>query len=68
MKEVVSLAKKLISFPTIAENLKEKHRCIDFVMAYLKGTGLKLKKLEFDGIPSLVISFDGKKKQKVWMN
>ncbi|MBW3021620.1 M20/M25/M40 family metallo-hydrolase [Candidatus Woesearchaeota archaeon] len=68
MKEVVSLAKKLISFPTIAENLKEKHRCIDFVMAYLKGTGLKLKKLEFDGIPSLVISFDGKKKQRVWMN
>ncbi|MEA3429930.1 MAG: M20/M25/M40 family metallo-hydrolase [Nanoarchaeota archaeon] len=69
MKEqIIELAKKLILFKSTVDNPEEKQNIIDFVIEYLKNYDVKTEKLEFEGVPSLVVTFDGEKKQKVWMN
>ncbi len=64
MKEIIELAKQLISFKTVTGNHAEVARLFAYVESYLEHTGLKIRHYEREGFQNLVISSSSSKKSQ----
>lgn len=68
VEECVTLAKKLIHYRTTAERYDELEKCIASIKQYCTATPLVIHAFHSNKKPSLFISFNGRKKQKLLLN
>jgi len=68
METLLELIESLVSFESVAGKSDQLEECARFVEDYFKKTDLQVTRLESNGIPSLAISFDENKHQKIWLN
>ncbi|MBI2549507.1 M20/M25/M40 family metallo-hydrolase [Candidatus Woesearchaeota archaeon] len=68
VEECVALTKKLMHYQTTEEQHDEFTHCITFLKQYFAATPLVVKEFHSNKKPSLFISFDGKKHQKLLLN
>lgn len=54
MEELIELTKDLIRFRTMHSNPDEIGRCADFIEDYLEGHGIKYRRIEHNGVPSVL--------------
>ncbi len=64
---MVGILKKLISFPTISQHLKENKRAIFWIKEKFKNFPLHFKYFEFSGHPSLLILTKKTKTPTLWL-
>jgi len=55
MKEVIHLTKELIRFKSMHSTPQEITRCADFIEGYLRDCGANYRRLEHNGIPSILV-------------
>ena len=57
MKEIVKILSDLIKFKTTADNPKEIEKCANYIIKYLRGKGMVIKKITKNGKISIVAAF-----------
>ena len=60
MREIIELTKELIRFKTVHDDSGEILRCADFIEDYLRGAGIACRRLDHDGVPSILVIPRGK--------
>jgi len=68
MNEFVKLISDLMGFRTTSDNPEEIRKCADYIIKYLKGNGLVIKKYVKNDKISLVVLFCETKKPKIFLN
>ncbi len=68
MEGLKALTMALVRFKTVAGNIGEKKRCLDFVEKYFRGTGLVVKRYKCNNSESLMILTKATKKPMIMMN
>ena len=68
MKQVISILKSLMRFKTTQDNPEEIKKCADYIIGYLRGNGLVIKKFIKNGKISIIASFRNSKKFQLILN
>ena len=68
MKDVVNLTAALMKFRTTADNPREIARCADFIVNYLRGRGMVIKKYVKNGKISIVALFRDTQHAEIFFN
>ena len=68
MKDVVNLTAALMKFRTTADNPREIARCADFIVNYLRGRGMVIKKYVKNGKISIVALFRDVQHAEIFFN
>jgi succinyl-diaminopimelate desuccinylase len=66
--EILDLTKKLVLFHTTENRRDELQRCLDFISGYLSSYNITIKKFDLRDKPSLIATFNGRKKQTLFLN
>ncbi len=60
LKPILSLTQDLISCRSTENRMDQIVKCLDLVQSYLKETGLNIQRLDFEGHPALVATYNTK--------
>jgi len=60
MREIIELTKELIRFKTMHKQSGEISRCADFIEDYLMGFRIACRRVDHDGVPSILVLPQGK--------
>ncbi len=66
-KEIVDLAKSLVSFKTTENNLFEMDRCMDFIKSYFSGCNVVVRKFVCNKKPSLIVTMSDTKQPELFL-
>lgn len=66
--ELIAVTKQLVQFRTTQDRIGEIKACLSFIKDYFSGTKVKVKENEWGNQPSLYLSFDGRKRQRILFN
>ncbi len=64
-KTLIQLLADLVAFHTVSGEYEPAASCLDYIEAYLVKRGMYVKRLEFNGFPSLVATINQTKRPKV---
>ncbi|MBI2664382.1 M20/M25/M40 family metallo-hydrolase [Candidatus Woesearchaeota archaeon] len=68
MKEIVRLTSDMIRFETTADKPEEIRKCADYIMAYLRGHGIVVKKFEKNKKISIAATYRRTRSPKIFLN
>ena len=68
LDEIVRLTKELVVFRTTNDRVHELHRCLEFIKSYFHGYDVVFREFSFREQPSMIISFNKRKKQGLLIN
>lgn len=66
--EITQVTKQLVSFRSTADRIDEIASCIAYIKGYFADTRVRVREFNFEGQPSLFISFDGRRRQGFIIN